>query len=76
MTWWRGYGRGEFPDAVTERGRKHLRELSAMVAAGNRAVMLFCAAHTGIEQVAPAWDRDPCYADALLPTSLSNGMKP
>ncbi|MDP6967908.1 MAG: DNA/RNA nuclease SfsA [Gammaproteobacteria bacterium] len=66
VTWWRGHGRGEFPDAVTDRGRKHLRELCAMVAAGQRAVLLFCAAHTGIQQVAPAWDKDPRYAETLL----------
>lgn len=71
VTWWRGKnpageGRGEFPDAVTDRGRKHLRELAAMVAAGNRAVLVFCAAHTGIDLVGPAWDKDPKYAQALL----------
>lgn len=66
VTWWRGHGRGEFPDAVTDRGRKHLRELAAMAAAGQRAVLVFCAAHTGIEAVAPAWDKDPRYAEALL----------
>ena len=31
----------EFPDAVTKRGAKHLDELSAMVTAGARAVMLY-----------------------------------
>lgn len=66
VTWWRGDGNGEFPDAVTERGRKHLRELTAMVANGHRAVLLFCSPHTGIERVAPAWDKDAKYAQALL----------
>jgi len=66
VTWWRGDGNGEFPDAVTVRGRKHLRELQAMVALGHRAVLLFCSPHTGIERVAPAWDKDPQYAQALL----------
>ena len=74
VTWWRGQGEGEFPDAVTERGRKHLRELSAMVAAGHRAVLLFCAAHTGIQQVAPAWDKDPRYAEALL-QAVTDGVE-
>ena len=35
-------GAHEFPDSVTARGAKHLDELSAMVAAGHRAVMMFC----------------------------------
>jgi sugar fermentation stimulation protein A len=34
-------GLSEFPDSVTERGAKHLDELSVAVAAGARAVMLF-----------------------------------
>jgi sugar fermentation stimulation protein A len=71
VTWWRGHnaegvGIGEFPDAVTDRGRKHLRELAAMVSEGKRAVLVFCAAHTGIDVVGPAWDKDPKYAQALL----------
>ncbi len=34
-------GRYAFPDAVTSRGAKHLRELTSAVAAGDRAVMLY-----------------------------------
>jgi sugar fermentation stimulation protein A len=34
-------GFAEFPDAVTKRGARHLAELAAMVAGGNRAVMLY-----------------------------------
>jgi sugar fermentation stimulation protein A len=33
---------GYFPDAVTTRGARHLREMSAMVAAGTGAVLVFC----------------------------------
>ena len=34
-------GLAEFPDCVTERGAKHLRELAAMAAEGHRSVMVF-----------------------------------
>lgn len=60
-----GDGRGYFPDAVSSRGAKHLRELMAMVAAGHRAVLFFCVQHSGIEQVAAARHIDPVYADLL-----------
>lgn len=56
---------GWFPDAVTTRGQKHLRELMAMVAAGHRAVLLFCVQHTGVTSVAAAAHIDPDYATLL-----------
>ncbi len=58
-------GIGLFPDSVTERGRKHLRELVSVVKGGNRAVLFFNVAHTGIQQVAPAWNIDLDYSTTL-----------
>ena len=58
-------GCGFFPDAVTDRGRKHLRELAGMVRAGHRAVLMFCVQHSGIRTVQPSRHIDPDYADAL-----------
>lgn len=58
-------GMGFFPDAVSERGSKHLRELMLMVAQGHRAVLLFCVQHTGIKQVSPADHIDPVYGRTL-----------
>ena len=58
-------GNGYFPDAVTDRGRKHLYELAEMVGQGHRAVLLFCVSHTGINSVAPAAHIDAKYAQAL-----------
>jgi len=58
-------GLGSFPDAVTERGLKHLRRLQALKEEGYRAVLLFCVPHEGIERVQAAADIDPAYAAAL-----------
>ncbi|BFM21285.1 DNA/RNA nuclease SfsA [Gilvimarinus japonicus] len=60
-----GEGQGYFPDAVSARGSKHLRELAAMAESGARAVLIFCVQHSGIEQVAPAAHIDPAYTAAF-----------
>ena len=60
-----GKGQGFFPDAVTERGRRHLRELQQMVAEGHRAILLFCVNHTGIDQIDVADHIDPAYGKVL-----------
>jgi sugar fermentation stimulation protein A len=58
-------GLAEFPDAVTKRGARHLAELSAMVAAGARAVMLFLVQIGSAERFALARDIDPAYGRAF-----------
>ena len=58
-------GVGYFPDAVTARGAKHLRELAAMVAAGHRAVLVFCVQRGDVAEVRPADHIDPAYGRAL-----------
>jgi sugar fermentation stimulation protein A len=58
-------GWGSFPDAVTTRGAKHLRELMAMVEQGDRAAMVFCVPHMGIKKVRPADQIDPEYGRLL-----------
>jgi len=55
-------GRYAFPDAVTTRGRKHLRELSVMLRRGHRAVMLFVIQRSDGRGFAPAAKIDPAYA--------------
>jgi sugar fermentation stimulation protein A len=60
-----GDGRAQFPDSVTTRGSKHLRELMAMVAEGHRAVLFFCVQLSGIKEVSVAAHIDPVYAETL-----------
>jgi sugar fermentation stimulation protein A len=60
---WRGIG--YFPDAVSDRGAKHLRELMLVHANGKRAVLLYCVQHSGIREVRPADQIDPVYAELL-----------
>lgn len=54
-------GQGYFPDAVTTRGQKHLRELMEVAQNGNRAILFFAILHSGIENVAAAHHIDPVY---------------
>ncbi|WNZ79281.1 DNA/RNA nuclease SfsA [Pseudomonas sp. P105] len=54
-----------FPDAVTQRGARHLRELAHLARDGVRAVQLYCVNLSGIDAVRPAQEIDPLYAAAL-----------
>ena len=58
-------GLAEFPDCVAARSLKHLRELSARVQAGDRAVLLFVIQRAA-EAFAAAADCDPAYATGLI----------
>lgn len=69
-----GDGLGLFPDAVSVRGQKHLRELGMMAADGHRAVLMFAVLHTGIERVAPADSIDPDYGE-LFRSALAMGVE-
>ena len=59
-------GEGFFPDSVTVRGQKHLKELMSVKESGARAVLFFCVQHSKVESVAPAHDIDPVYAELLI----------
>jgi len=58
-------GRYAFPDAVTSRGARHLRELAGAVAAGDRAVMLYLVQRSDGRGFTAADDIDPGYGDEL-----------
>jgi sugar fermentation stimulation protein A len=55
----------EFPDCVTERGTKHLRELARMRAGGARAAMLYVIQIPSADRFAIARDIDRAYGAAF-----------
>jgi sugar fermentation stimulation protein A len=61
----REVGLAEFPDSKTERGVKHLAELTDMVRAGHRAVMVYLIQRGDARRFRTARDIDPKYAEAL-----------
>jgi sugar fermentation stimulation protein A len=67
-------GQGFFPDTVTIRGQKHLRELTKMVESGSRAVLLFTVLHSGIEKVSAAHHIDAKYS-LLLKQAQDAGVE-
>lgn len=67
-------GQGYFPDAVTTRGQKHLRELTELAKKGKRAVLLFAVLHSGINSVKAADHVDPLYGQ-LLTAAIKAGVE-
>lgn len=65
-TWPGGDGAIAFPDAVTERGLKHLRELARVVKAGGRAAVLFVANRPFGTHFRACREKDPAYAAGLV----------
>lgn len=63
-----------FPDAVSLRGSKHLRELSGLVGLGYRAVLCFCVQRDDVAEVRPAEAIDPVYA-ATLREAVAAGVE-
>ncbi|NVJ90824.1 MAG: DNA/RNA nuclease SfsA [Methylocystaceae bacterium] len=64
----------DFPDAVTSRGAKHLRELGDMVEQGHRSVMFYLVQRADCKVMDIARDIDPEY-DAQLKEALKRGVE-
>ena len=63
-----------FPDAVSQRGTRHLRELMTVVAQRQRAVLCFCVQRHDVREVRPADAIDPVYG-ATLREALACGVE-
>lgn len=61
----RHQGLAEFPDSKTARGAKHLNELSDMVKAGNRAIMVYLIQRDDCDSLQICRDLDPLYAQCF-----------
>ena len=59
-------GRVYFPDAPTERGAKHLRELAKLKLSGTDAHVLFIVQMQDVISLQANRETDPAFADALL----------
>lgn len=67
-------GIAQFPDSVSERGQKHLRELMQIKKSGLRAAMLFVVQREDVSVFAPATTVDPEYA-RLLKEARNSGVE-
>ena len=55
-----------FPDAPTERGVKHVRELARCLEDGYEAYLLFVIQMADLRRFEPNWDTHPAFGEALL----------
>ena len=67
-------GLAQFPDAPTERGRKHLNELIELKKRGHRAVVFFLIQHPKGDKFRPNWENDPDFAK-ILNKAYSSGVE-
>ncbi|MBR5902173.1 DNA/RNA nuclease SfsA [bacterium] len=67
-------GVGYFPDAPTERGARHVRELAASLKEGFRPYLAFVIAMPKVREVLPNEETDPAFARAYE-KALEAGVK-
>ena len=63
-----------FPDAPTERGRRHLEELVHVIKAGDKAAVLFIVQRADAHEIRPHWETDPAFGDALAAAQAAGVM--
>ncbi len=67
-------GVGYFPDAPTERGAKHLKELTGALKEGYKTIIAFVIQGEGISEVRPNKETDPEFTKAYN-TALKKGVE-
>lgn len=71
---WCEDGVGLFPDAPTERGRRHLRKLIELSDGNSTSYVIFVCMRSDIEEIRPAKRIDPDFCQ-LLRTARTRGVK-
>ena len=67
-------GIAEFPDSITKRGSKHLKDLSKMATAGHQSILLFLCMRSDVGSVRIAADLDSIY-DSNIKAALKSGVQ-
>jgi sugar fermentation stimulation protein A len=70
----RDAGLAEWPDCVSARGARHVAELEALVARGDRAVVLFLVQRNDCDRFALADDLDPAFGRAFA-QAIAGGVE-
>ena len=74
VTLMRNKGIAEFPDSITKRGSKHLKDLSKMATAGHQSVLLFLCMRSDVRRVQIAADLDNIY-NTNIKAALKSGVQ-
>ncbi len=67
-------GVAKFPDAVTERGARHVKHLSEMIDENIECMVLFVVQRSDASKFSPQWERDPIFSQTIL-DAYKNGLK-
>ena len=67
-------GVAKFPDAVTERGARHVKHLSEMIKENIECMVLFVVQRSDATKFLPQWERDPVFSQTIL-DAYRNGLK-